>query len=540
MTSLSDVLNGFVQTLINKGVQHVVISPGSRNFPLIKSFIAAEEFLNCISVVDERSAGFVGLGLAQATKRPVVLCCTSGTASLNYYPAIAEAYYANIPLIVVTADRPPQSIDNWEGQSIHQVDVFAKHILQSYQTPHQDLDSKEFINIAEESASLSINETRPVHINMPFEEPFYTDWGKQVFVKPNVTLEKVDVTYPENNELRKDIKNAKKILWLNGADRNLDHHNYPENLVVLSDVISNKNQAVSHWESILNAIGFEDKNYHPDLIISTGTYFVSKKLKQFLQPIDGIKHWHIGQPKGTPDPFHTKPSFVNAEVQSVLNWIDTDYSSSDYVHSWKTKEGQVLEHVNSLDWTNFNEFTVCKYLLNNTKEDAVIHLANSMPIRYFDFLERKQSKLYLANRGTSGIDGCSSTAVGYSYATDKDVYLITGDVAFFYDINAFWQKELPKNLKVVVLNNGGGGIFELIQGPSEFKDSLEWQTTNHTKNAKAMAQHFNMQYHHASDFESLHKCWNSFNDSEEISILEIETNRAVNKEFLRLFNSLKQ
>lgn len=539
MTSLSEVLNSFVQTLINKGVQNVVVSPGSRNFPLIKSFIAAEKYLTCHSVTDERSAGFVGLGLAQSTKKPVVLCCTSGTASLNYYPAIAEAYYANIPLIVITADRPPHSIDNWEGQSIRQENVFTNHILKSFKTPHEEFDLNHFKLIADEAARLASREEGPVHINMPFNEPFYDHWKQQSYKRPSSEVAEKKEFLASTNLIQEDIKQANKILWLNGADRSLSDYSYPENLVVLSDVISNKNQTIPHWESILGAIDHTNENYQPDLIISTGTYFVSKKLRQFLQQAKGAKHWHLGSPKGQPDPFHTKPNFLSVKVNAILNLIQQNYAQKDYIKTWEAAKHRVKTHYENLNWKLFNEFTVSKYVHDQITPGAVLQISNSMPIRYMDYLDRSEDLLFLANRGTSGIDGCSSTAVGYSFGTYKDVYLITGDIAFFYDINAFWQHKLPDNLKIILLNNSGGGIFELINGPTNHLDSLPWQTTDHKRNAKAIAEHFGIDYYQASDFNSLRSCWNDFNTKKSISILEVQTDRENNKEFMRLFNTFK-
>lgn len=533
MSNLSLCLHAFVTELINGGVKHVIINPGSRNFPLIKTLLAANKFLEIHSCVDERSAGFMALGLAQSTQSPVVLCCTSGTAGLNYYPAIAESFYSETPLLILTADRPPESIDNWEGQCVRQENVFDKHTVASFQTPIETGATDLFGSVSKLAVSKAVNLSGPVHVNLPFREPFYLDWVDQEF-KCNPVQTEPSTFDSMPPALSDDILSSKKILWVNGASISKEVHDYPDNLVVFSDTIANKLEGIVHWESILSSRGLNETQLLPDLLITTGKYVVSKQLKLFLSKAKNLTHWHLSNRKKIPTPFHTKPKISNCSADEVLEVIRKNQQSS-YKKQFVTLNNKVDESLKNLEWKRFSEFSVINTLYKAIPDDSVLHLSNSMPIRYVGLLPKRDSLTHLANRGTSGIDGCTSTALGFAKGSSKPVFLFTGDLAFLYDINALWQERIPQNIKIVVLNNHGGGIFELIDGPNNHIETLPLQTTNHALNMAHLAAHFKVEYLMAQTNEQLENCLIPFLSLSKPVILEIQTERSLNNNFYNEF-----
>lgn len=513
----------------------MVICPGSRNFPLIYAMQSAGNRLSMHSFADERSAAFVALGMAQSLNEPVAVCCTSGTAALNLYPAVAEAFYAEIPLLVLTADRPPESIDNWEGQSIRQNNLFYAHCNHNFQTPMEFENTSVFRELAQKAWKAASLQTQ-VHVNIPIREPFYT--SIQFHFSESIEHEKLEKKYenvPDN--FVQDISSSKKILWLNGADTIQTILDYPKNLVVFSDVISNKNETISHWENILLANKNLAEQLQPDLIITTGKYFVSKALRQFLTDTNSLKHWHLSDKKIVPTPFKTTPWLVNISAETALQQIKEHHSDKNFIEDWKLLEKKFEFFFTNIVSEDFTELSVITRLYRMLPTHSVLQMANSMSVRYVSMLKRRNDIIHLSNRGTSGIDGCTSTAVGYAKTTTELVFLITGDVAFFYDVNAFWTDSFPQNLKIVLMNNFGGGIFEMIEGPSEFKESVAFQTTNHHRTAQNICSDFGVDYFCCSNFDEFDGAWQHFCQSEKASVLEIMTNRVENVSF---YNKLKK
>lgn len=540
MSNLPICLHSFVSELISAGVKHVVVNPGSRNFPLIKTLVAGKKFIQLHSTVDERSAAFFALGLAQSTDTPVVLCCTSGTAGLNYYPGIAEAFYSETPLIVLTADRPPESIDNWEGQCIRQQNLFEQHTLLSCQTPANTFKPTEFASIARQAAQTANGLRGPVHVNIPIREPFYNDWVLPKFqpiTKP-VGQEK-PVAMP--TEFIEQLKVVGKVLWLNGANSTGESHNYPPNLPVFSDVISNQPNVIPLWESLLMQDVEKEGALLPEMIITTGKYMVSKRLRSFLKHAKNLIHWHIGPKEAIPTPFGTNPNCFNGRVDLVLNVLSEIGISAAYKQAIEHRCHKIEKKIQSMDWDDYNEFGLLKRLYKALPESAVLCMSNSMPVRYVGLLPRRESIEHQANRGTSGIDGCTSTAVGFAKGCENPVFLFTGDLAFFYDVNGLWHEHLPQNIKIVVFNNHGGGIFELIDGPNNHPEVLPWQTTDHSYSAKHIAQHFGLDYIQIETQDKVASQMETFFSSTKPTILEISTQRVDNNRFYNHYiNSIKK
>lgn len=528
------------------------MSPGSRNAPVLYALDNSD--VTCHSIVDERSAAFVALGMAKATNQPVILSCTSGTATLNYYPAIAEAFYARVPLIILTADRPAEKIDAWDGQAIRQKGVYSNHIRAEFQTPDSFEDESSFKEIADRvSKCLTSEISGPIHINIPIREPFYSFSTEGLILKNKSAIElpiqqNVNVASIASH-LGEDF-GLKKVLVFNGME---DGENIvigsDDGTVMLSDITSNQTSDVHYWDSMLfsaqsksNGLDFLSV-LRPDILITTGTTTISKGLKRFLQHHKPEKHIHLSKYYEVGDMFGTNPQIINPSEIKLVSEREHDIDGERdgaYVNAWLNMTQEFKIRFSQLDWSQYNEFCVTNYVLNNLPKDAVLHLSNSMPVRYVSFLLNSDvsNNVVYSNRGTSGIDGCTSTAVGNALVVKEDVYLITGDVAFFYDINALFNTKLPTNLKIILLNNQSGGIFEMISGPDKMGDSLKLQTTPHGHDAEKMAEHFGLDYFKGCKIGAFAQGFDLLKSSGKTGVLEVQTDPFENKSFFELFKTV--
>lgn len=543
-------INTIPAALYAHGLRYAVISPGSRNAPLIMAFARFKK-ITCISVPDERTAGFVALGISKQLQQPAAVICTSGTAVLNLYPAVAEAYYMQVPLIVLTADRPAEMIDRWDGQTIRQYEVFKPHIRCSLQTPEQlttDCVNEITTLINKLYSEATLNVCGPVHMNVPLAEPLYAA-APEVFDYPSITVSD-SMTDPSTIlELPSfDFSANKKIMILLGADNPPESSEALETIarqghaMVIGDIISNRLSAINipSWEGLLLLNTDElRQDFVPDLLITTGKMVLNKALRNLLRKQPPAQHWHVSATGFSADTFFTTPLVIKATENSFFDALvaQLPQESSSYFNAWSQKAQQFEHQTETITCAGYNEFNAVAQVLNTLPQNTVLHLANSMSIRYVAYLAGKTKpewEIY-SNRGVSGIDGCSSTAVGAALADNRPHFLITGDIAFFYDINAFWQRELPKNLKIVLLNNGGGGIFSHIDGPAGLPELDPYLGTPHSKNAALMADHFGLQYFSSTDAKELEEALKKFSRNERPAILEIITEPAVNAAIFKQF-----
>lgn len=545
-----------IQKCINTLIAHLpgeqaVLSPGSRNAPVIYALHHSDK--TCHSIVDERSAAFVALGMAKQSKLPVILSCTSGTAALNYYPAIAEAYYARVPLIILTADRPAEKIDAWDGQAIRQKGVYINHIRAEFQTPDGYEDAASFSQIAQRvQKCLSSEIPGPIHINIPIREPFYefTTDGLEVVTNESVASRTFNISASAiavHTGLNFDFK---KVLMFNGMDDGEDIRLASDDTsILLSDLTAHLTSDVHYWDAMLysaqckpNGLDFLSV-LRPDILITTGTTTLSKGLKRFLQYHQPKHHFHLTSYYEVGDMFETAPTILHPrDIKPVLETekdIDGERAGA-YVSAWLNMTREFKERFSQLDWSKYNEFSVVNYILSKIPRSATLHVSNSMPPRYVSFLLNSDlSDLTVhCNRGTSGIDGSTSTAVGHAMLTKEDVYLITGDVAFFYDINGLYNEHLPQNLKIILLNNGAGGIFEMISGPDKMGDALKYQTTPQRRNAGHLSAHFGVAYHPADTLGTFAQGMEMLVGSRQTSLLEVFTSRESNLRFFSQFQGL--
>jgi 2-succinyl-5-enolpyruvyl-6-hydroxy-3-cyclohexene-1-carboxylate synthase len=541
-----------VQSCIKAIIQNLpgdtaVISPGSRNAPIL--FALNHSKKNCYSIIDERSAGFIALGIAKHTCQPVILNCTSGTSSLNYYPAIAEAFYARVPLIVITADRPPEQIDAWDGQAIRQKNVYKNHIRGEFQTPDNFEDESAFSAIAQQVMNCMSSEIPgPVHINIPIREPFYDMSPSDISTPAQVdfpSLPKIELNLSSIAKLTNVSFDHKKVLIFNGMDDGEGITITSDEAVILSDITSSKHSNVSYWDAMLfsslSKKGGMDilKVLSPDILITTGTTTLSKGLKHFLSIHKPEVHFHISNYNEVGNMFGTQPQILHPSDIQISHSGDLQ-PEKGFLNAWINMTVTFQLKFSQLDWLGYHEFSVVNFILEKLNSNDILHLSNSMPIRYASFLMNNKSienKIY-ANRGTSGIDGCSSTAIGNALVSDQNVKLITGDVAFFYDVNAFFNEHVPQNLKIIVLNNHGGGIFNLIKGPESLGESIKFQTTPHYLNASSLCDHFGIPYFVASDMSSLRSSYNQFNSYQGAAVLELVTDEQENQNAFNNFLKL--
>lgn len=560
-----------VSAFKSRGVKNIIISPGSRNAPLTISFTENPHF-NCFSIVDERSAAFFALGMALQQNEPVAVVCTSGSALLNYYPAIAEAFYSTIPLIVVSADRPPYKIDVGDGQTIRQDYVFDRHIgysanlkldvshaqerivhyapdLLSQNQSKVDLFNHKEIN---EALTTVFNKKLPVHINVPFEEPLYN------VVEIECTTEVISETSQSLGEkVLSNIDNYSKI-WNTSKKKmvlvGVNHPNQVEkeqlaflandpSVLVFTETTSNLHHP-NFFQSIDSIIFPIEKSKYaeklfkklqPDILLTFGGLVVSKKIKTFLRTYQPKYHWHIDEIKAYNTYFSLSHHFKTNPNKFLKILLSKNQSiKSDYFKIWnaiKTKYG--LKRANYLEQIPFSDFLVFNHILKTVPKDYQVHLANSSAVRYAQLFDINPTLKLFCNRGTSGIDGSTSTAVGASIYESESTLLITGDLSFFYDSNALWINYIKKNFRIILINNSGGGIFRILPGVVDSENFSTFFETKHSMNAKYLCKQYGFEYISVADETSLQMGLTSFyNLSEQPKLLEIFTPRKLNDKIL--------
>lgn len=537
------------ETLIQSGIEDVIISPGSRNGGLIMQFVNDKRF-DCYSIVDERCAAFVALGMAQQSGKPVVVSCTSGSAAANYYPAVTEAFYQNIPLIVLTADRPENYTDLFDGQTIRQKNLFEKHSYHNVQLTEDTSDTAitdNFMKI-KEAIRASLLHSGPVHINMPFSEPLYnsTDEKRIVFDKisvPDREEEKIDWHLLED-----EYYASKKVMILVGLQKPnsafqelMKEVSDFQNIIILTETTSNLHHPdfVSQIDAVLRNMDKEEvMDFQPDLLITLGQNVISKKIKQFLRQNPPRFHWHVDQ-HWHPDTYFALTQSIKSDIHDFIYGFLNEFVAldSDYKQTWLKKDTQ-----NTISQTAFmKEIPWCdlyayQELIAHFPENYVVQYSNSAVIRYSQLFKHHVSNSVYCNRGTSGIDGSTSTAIGFAMKSKTPVVLVTGDMSFFYDSNALWNNYIPSDFRIILVNNGGGDIFKIIPGPDTTNAMEKFFEARHHLTAEYLAQMYGFEYIKAENKNDLQHLWSKFYaPSEKPKILEIQTQKASNAEVLKRF-----
>jgi len=537
-----------------KGMRKVVISAGSRNAPLILTFNRRIEF-ETFTITDERSAAFFALGMAEQTGESVGLICTSGTALLNYSPAIAEAYYKGIPLVVMSADRPIEQIDQGDGQAIRQVGALSNFVKFTANLPIVDKVEDEWhvknlvINAFYHLVS---NKKGPVHINVPLREPIYGTcvYNEKTPIANILDTEKVLSEY-SIQALSELFNSYKKILILpctTGCDEDLrailEKLSELPQVVVLTETINNlhSEKFFNGVDKYIELINKEGNGYAPDLLITLGDILISRMIKKYLKNTGVNAHWHISKNSQHIDMFHNLTFRIDVSPKYFFNNIKLIPSvDSNYSQEWRVIRQQLRDYhddfVSGLEWSDFKAFLI---IATSLHDEYVLHSGNSTVVRYLQIIEQFASFETYCNRGTSGIDGSVSTAVGAACINDNKNLLITGDLSFYYDSNALWNKYVSDSLKIIVINNEGGGIFRFIQGPSEHEELGEFFEHHQVRRANNISKAFGLDYYLVKDEDSLNDVLEKFLSSPKKSLLEIKTPRKVNDKVLsRYFNNIK-
>lgn len=541
-----------------KGVRHAVISPGSRSAPLVIAF-NQQEGMRCLQVVDERSAAFFALGMAQQLHAPVALICTSGSAVLNYGPAIAEAFYQRVPLLVITADRPEEWVDQGEGQAIRQQGVLALHMKRSVQLPRNPTDDLarwhcgRLINEAVDATLLPV--PGPVHVNVPFAEPLYgtiSSEGTARLIAPVMTEPFI---LPDHARwLIGQVSGCKKVLVLAGQGL------WSEGLKAQLQRLASLPQVSVHTEATSNLedpafIGCIDRaiegvnegneaDLKPDLLITFGGAIVSKRVKTLLRKWRPAQHWNVDAGQRHYDTYQslTHDIGVSPEIFFAQIMNGAQPAESIYGEAWRMVDQRTRGlHNRIIASSPFCDLTVFNTLNDRIPGDSDVHVANSTPSRYVQLFDRVRGIRWFSNRGTSGIDGCTSTAVGAAFASQNTTTLITGDTAFCYDSNAFWNDHLSPHLKVIVIDNGGGNIFRYIDGPDKEPELLKWFEAPHGRNIEKLLKSYDLPYYHAKDQASLEVGLDKlYAAHERPALLHITTDPLTSPKVLRdYFNQLR-
>jgi 2-succinyl-5-enolpyruvyl-6-hydroxy-3-cyclohexene-1-carboxylate synthase len=498
-------------------ISKVVISPGSRHFPITHS-LEADSFFKLYSVVDERSAAFFALGLIQKTNEPVAICCSSGTASINYGSAICEAFYQRLPLLVLTTDRIPELLGQMEDQMIKQDDVFKGFVKYQGQLPTVATEIDEwYCNriINEAFIALDQHGRGPVHLNIPILA-HHTDTF-QTLKLPDVrkiTFNAADLAETKWNLLANRLtdKNV-MIVWGQSVPLSkeladpLDRFCEKFNCVILTDKISNfhHSHAIENAFIVLHALGEKDKiELAPDVVISIGAnYLFNNELKAYLKPhAHKFENWFVGKEDSVCDPFWRLVELFSMHEATFLNNIvqntASTSSATDYFDKWKDISGQIEEPN-----VEYSELYAIGKLIKSLPQNVGLQLANSSSIRMGNLFDFDKSIRCFCNRGVNGIDGCMSTAVGYAANSDEPVFLVIGDLTFFYDMNALWNRQLSPNLRILLINNEGGAVMHSPFPPEMGKTLAKYTSAGHSTSVKGWVESLGFKYMAASNKEEV-------------------------------------
>jgi 2-succinyl-5-enolpyruvyl-6-hydroxy-3-cyclohexene-1-carboxylate synthase len=510
-----------------RGIREVVFSPGSRSAPLVIAFSAMADIKSYV-LADERSAGFFALGIAQQHRRPVAVVCTSGTAVLNLAPAICEAYYQQIPLLILTADRPAASIDTGENQTINQTEIFANYIKASYTLPDT---LAEAVTVTCAAIGQTITGAQgPVHINIPLAEPLYgqAESTSLLTLPPlsnKITQPSSPITLSHRNIILCGMNYPEAEL-----QRSLARLSMRSDTIVIAEALSNLQHSdfIQQIDATLASMSTASiANLQPTTLITIGRYTVSKRLRQFIKAAAVDIHYHISTDQGNWNGWGAKSyQHIHGHPATVLDILPTyAQQSGDYARDWRLVHKYAHTQTEAFGKiAPYCDWSVYRRLIQSYPKGAAIHYSNSTPIRYAGLHQHDASHHIYANRGTSGIDGCVSTAAGAAAATGQMTICVTGDIGFIYDSHGLWHKHLSPRLRIIVINNGGGNIFRLIDGPDTIPTFESYfETATHTS-IEDLANAYRVSYYFCDCADDMDMVLDAFyQDNGKPAILEIKT-----------------
>ncbi len=559
MYSNKESVNILTSLLVAYGIRHAVVCPGSRNSPIVHNLHECPD-IACYPVTDERSAGFYALGMSLELDEPVVVCVTSGTALLNLAPAVAEAWYQHVPLVVVSADRPPQWIDQLDGQTLPQPDALGRFVARSVSLPDvADTESHWYCNrlICEALMEAGKKGGQPVHINVPLAEPLFEYSVEALPSEDRIVLRigTVDAYDVESCGLRENFWQAERPMIVIGQNRESlmtddQLQALMEHCVVLSEPLGS-DLGASHFDLVLSALG-NDESLLPDFVLYGGGTLVSKRLKHFLRKATKADFWEISEDGLLHDTFmHTK-GVLEGRLSSVLLSLDAilretaDFEelfeksfgrlsdTSDYVSRWQQQLRRAAETTAAFEppYSQMAAVRMLEQQYAQTDYLANFHYANSTSVR----LACIYSTGYVyCNRGVNGIEGSLSTAAGFSVVAPRRVICVIGDLSFFYDQNALWNQNLHGNLRILLLNNGRGGIFNMLSGLEQSPARDQYVAAAHHTSAEGICRQNDVVYLKAGNTEEMQAGIHTllYQESERPVLLEVSTNPSDDERALR-------
>ncbi|WP_165021254.1 2-succinyl-5-enolpyruvyl-6-hydroxy-3-cyclohexene-1-carboxylic-acid synthase [Dysgonomonas sp. ZJ279] len=535
------------------GIKHIVVSPGSRNAPLMQTF-SQNPFFECHIIVDERNAAFYALGIIQATQTPVAICCTSGTAVLNYAPAVAEAYYQQLPLIVISADRSPEWIGQMDGQTLPQAGTFGSLVKKSVHLPEINNEKDEwFFNrlINESLIACTTNAAGPIHINIPISEPLFDYSEKELPSVRKIDYPQLTKTVNVRPFAKKWDSLTKRMIIVGQMFKSpetiaaLEKLALANDCIILTEHLSNcaSSSFITNFDALLYTLSDDQKiDFAPDLLITLGGHITSKRIKHFLREHKPKNHWHLSSSGEVVDLYQSLTDLIESDTLSFFAELSEQInanSESSFSELWKSTSSKIKEPKAD---TPFSDISVTGEFLKILPKNAALHLANSSTVRNVQLYTLDKSTSVFCNRGTNGIESTLPTTIGFASVYDGLVYLIIGDLSFFYSLSALWNIQHIKNLRILLINNGGGGIFHLLPELNKSASLKEYVAAEHTTNAKTWGEAAGLHYLSAKNREELNKSLDIFaNEKTEQSILlEVSTEMEVSKKtFQEYYHQLK-
>ena len=488
MYSEKENVNILTALLVAHGIRHAVVCPGSRNAPIVHNLNECPD-ITCWPVTDERSAGFYALGMTQALNEPVVVCVTSGTALLNLAPAVAEAYYQHRPLVVVSADRPEAWIDQLDGQTLPQPDALGRFVRKavSLPEPHDD-ESRWYCNRLVNEALMERH--APVHINVPITEPLFQFTVAQLPEERKIDFTPADIPPHTLNHIVHHFLHAERPMLIAGQPMN-----------PLMD------EAVQQVQ--------DDASYVPDFVLYTGGSIVSKRLKRFLR--QARETWVVNREGEVTDTFMNLTHVIQGDPEVVADLVrfNLEQAPHPFVQRWDALLAKLRQQVETQELP-YSSAAVVRYFEQQCSMNNVVHYANSTAIRLANTYAH--STVY-CNRGVNGIEGSLSTAAGFSLVADEKVFCVIGDLSFFYDQNALWNQNLRGNLRILLLNNGHGAIFDTLPGLSQSPARDRLVAAAHATTAEGICRQNNVTYLKATNMAEMQQAVDT--------LLYIESDRPV-------------
>lgn len=516
------VISELVALLQAHDVRDVVLCPGSRNAPLVHALSHQLAGATCHSIIDERSAGFYALGLALATHRAVVVCCTSGTAVANLHPAVAEAYYQGVPLIVLSADRPERWIGQWAGQTLPQPGLFGSLVRKAVHLPEPHTEEERWycnrlINEALLAALAPL--PGPVQINVPISDPGISllpptsakhapesSDRRPIGMQPGRRIQQL---YPYSIDaqavepLLRRLATFERKMILVGQESwsaaTSTGETFPQSLreqfLCIGESLSNSPVSICSLDALLASLSEGDRRaLQPDLLITLGGHIVSNKLKQYLRSYPPRETWHLSPDPTVVDLYCSLTEQIIAPVGPFLETLAQSLAgcaSSPYARHWRERIDRLPSPT-----PRYSSLAVVGSLLNHLPEEpCVLHLANSSSVRYAELFRKPRRLLTLCNRGTSGIEGSLSTALGFArQRAEERHFIVIGDLSFFYDLNALGLPEVGSNVRVLLLNNQRGSIFQSLPTLEMDRLSQRYITAEHQLRAQGWAESCGWEY----------------------------------------------